>query len=782
MDRSNAKVDQLIDLICSTDELKCISFDFFDTLYWRYLGEPRDIYYSLESIELFKTHNITAKERIEAEISARRESLLLHGHSEPRLLEIYQVLCRERGLDSEMAKALTEIEVQTELNWGYIPEHAQKILSRLAREAITVIVISDTYYSSENIRMFMQTNYDNNWVERIKIYASSEYKKSKSQGIWEIVLRDQKIKPNQMLHIGDNEFADFKYPQEFGINAYHFKRYNQEHNKVRQQTIDIFRTVNKITSPVRTNFIDYNIESKDEENGKSILVNEALGPLMYNFAKSIHNHRQGLASNTAVLFLLRDGFLPALVYKKLYGNSGVYEVRINRKSSISASIRNRNDILRVLKQFLNKEMLLGLSKQLLIADEFKQHVLYREACSRDVSLDFANWVLSKSMVKKIVNRSISFSRQIYRHITFTIGKSLPEDLLLVDLGYNASIQKNLARIGAAEWKTNIHGHYLIYKNSSELKNSARGMIEECSLSVPLILAILGDPISAFENLCVDGTAQLEKYSAIGEAVLGSENGVNNFTQISVVQQATVNYCKALSEKLENNDIIMMESPAQLYARLARFIYQPTKEEIKILCDQKYELDLGTSHTTRVIDSVYLLNQIVHRCILPTIQTIAKDVVGIPQTLYDIHPALSTLQFMSSILELPIEARKRIDRMIPLIVLRGGEEVIIDVPMFINPFLRIVVEIPIRHACIQALMLGQRFQHIYDLKISFNDENASSYSDNEFLNLTNCHTNGDNISLESGSGLIINSSLIHLDLKSITLSFRCDDFDVNHWQR
>src|SRR5579864_4050907 len=65
--------------------IKVLSLDCFDTLIWRQVAEPRDVFYDVEKRPAFKSLDITALVRMNAEVSACNLNKLKTGTKQASL-------------------------------------------------------------------------------------------------------------------------------------------------------------------------------------------------------------------------------------------------------------------------------------------------------------------------------------------------------------------------------------------------------------------------------------------------------------------------------------------------------------------------------------------------------------------------------------------------------------------------------------------------------------------------------------------------------------------------
>ena len=73
-----------------------------------------------------------------------------------------------------------------------------------------IIITSDMYMRREFLEKILIKN---GFEGFSKLYVSGEVQKTKGSGnLFDFIIEDLKIKPNKLLHIGDNEYSDYKVP------------------------------------------------------------------------------------------------------------------------------------------------------------------------------------------------------------------------------------------------------------------------------------------------------------------------------------------------------------------------------------------------------------------------------------------------------------------------------------------------------------------------------------------------------------------------------------------
>lgn len=200
-----------------------VSFDVFDTLLQRPFRQPTDLFCLLERKWQKENRRCIlsfADARAEAELSAR--SWVRGKKEDVNLEDIYRALRETCGASEDCADAMRLAEVNAEIRYC-MPRHTGLQLFRLARTmGKRVILISDMYLDRETIAQMLNKCGISGWSD---FFLSNECNALKwNGGLYRKALRTLKVKPADLLHIGDHWENDYVQPCALGIHAMHHPR------------------------------------------------------------------------------------------------------------------------------------------------------------------------------------------------------------------------------------------------------------------------------------------------------------------------------------------------------------------------------------------------------------------------------------------------------------------------------------------------------------------------------------------------------------------------------
>lgn len=200
-------------------DVDVVSFDIFDTLLFRKLMKPTDIF-DLMEIEL-RAEGF-AKARVYAEQRARA----LSKKGEVTLEEIYKyiplrfsrLLYEEKSFERRLL----------------ISNPLVADLYGMARDAgKRIVAVSDMYLDRDFLR---RTLSEQGYKELEWVYVSSEYGATKSQGkLFFSVAEHLKVSPRRFIHVGDNYRSDVEKAIEAGWSAVWVPRIDEQLNYERRK-------------------------------------------------------------------------------------------------------------------------------------------------------------------------------------------------------------------------------------------------------------------------------------------------------------------------------------------------------------------------------------------------------------------------------------------------------------------------------------------------------------------------------------------------------------------
>ncbi len=571
---------------------KTISFDFFDTLVYRDTEMPTDIFYLLgkKIIESGGVDVIPSAEAFrEYRILAEKKSRENVPNGEVSIDEIYEVLSTffPKINTSYVAKLERDFEAK-----HLIPLHSTFFLLKLAKENnLNVIVNSDTYFSPDDLYRFVPENYQK-LID--KIYTSSSMRKGKASGSFDYILSSLEICPNEMFHCGDNYEADVRIPASRGIDTLLLPNGTNELCEIRNREVNFYRFRNQSNAPVtvgKLSTVDqkvshfFNVESPWGHYSYGLYV---LGPIFVAYVDwALENITE--RDGNAIFPLMREGYLLGRIIEELKPDGvEVFPLYLNRKILIQASLSDMS--LEAMSALFGNALSSDFDKSLsllnLSVDDFDFDIKSEIKYNYDGALQ--KIFRSKQLKSLAVDRANLLRKKIIRHIKNQLGgEILPKSFDLLDLGWNGTIQRNLAKIFELEGiDSELVGHYLMTTPAAvsppwQVHSKLRGFLLNC-----------GSPINDFELLmrnleileqsCSPRHGTVMDYDSSGSPIIAEVDFSNQkWVDHESLQKGILDYAKFYLMNREPGEGGCQEQIEYLKCKLARAMHFPTDSEISL---------------------------------------------------------------------------------------------------------------------------------------------------------------------------------------------------------
>lgn len=319
------------------DTVRYLSLDCFDTLLWRNVPTPTDVFADLPLPG-------ATEARILAEQAARRRAGMLHDRHDVTLDEIHAALL-PKTREQDRA-ALLDAELEAEARHCYVFAPTRDLIVDAKRRGLQVIIVSDTYLSEARLRTLIERAGGQDLLSMIDhVFCSCEYGMGKAGGLFRPVVEALGCAPSAILHVGDNPVADQKAPAALGLNTVHLVQFDE----IAEQTLRQEAWAAALLDPtnrseaalIQTHRAQVALRQKDEPH--FVLGHDVLGPILHGFSVWLRDEMDALDRTTGkavkLLFLLRDGHMPARAFSALFPDlrDRVIPVEISRFTSTAAS-------------------------------------------------------------------------------------------------------------------------------------------------------------------------------------------------------------------------------------------------------------------------------------------------------------------------------------------------------------------------------------------------------------------------------------------------------------
>jgi FMN phosphatase YigB (HAD superfamily) len=587
------------------NKIKVLSLDCFDTLLWRRTATPVDVFYDLQQKPTFKKIGLTALLRARLELQARNLNVIRKKNSEVNLTEIYQAGFPQ--LTDDEINTLTEEELGAEKEACFYFPPILSLMQEARKCGIKIIIVSNTYLSESQLRRLLTHCLPKDMIKMIDyIFCSCEFEKTKNNGLFKNILEKLACAPEEMLHIGDDLYADYQAPMQLNIHALqllHFDNNIMELLRGNSTSACIFnpdiRNTRSLISPFRGIFANHRITTPEQMIGYA-----SVGPIIYSFAKFILREvqEQKQTSHLKVLFLLRDAHLPSLICEEITGASLGHRVRISRFSAYAASFRTEEDIDRYLIENLHSGRYADMARQLLLPDEIANPI--EEICkaAKNPSVEFVNLIHRKDIKPIIFQKSKYYCNRLVKHLENEVNLKRGDTLMFVDLGYSGTAQRLLEPIFRDELGIHIIGRYLIQLTVPNWEASRRGLIDPSWCDDRSMFTLVAY-IALLEQICTSSEKSVIDYDEKGNPLF---SGVlfekNQHEKLNNIQQECIQFAKDAEIFFKQTGRLSLRNLQDVaISEIGRFIFLPTESEVKYLDSFQFDVNLGTHDVMRMVD-------------------------------------------------------------------------------------------------------------------------------------------------------------------------------------
>lgn len=353
-----------------------VSFDIFDTLIVRPVWDPEDLIKI--SINNSTSDSYLRKYaflmRRTAEVYSRNESMK-NGKEDVNLDQIYDCLTNHFHFNKSLSMLMKLNEKDAEIKYSFIRHTGKELFDYAKDVGKKVILISDMYLNINIVKEILNRNSINGFE---KLYVSSDIKKLKKTGsLYNHVLDDLKISPEEIIHIGDSWESDIISAQKLKIQALFLPKYKDTYcnNISNIYTGDSFKNIycnfdnlmdtrnlinqfsfRKLLSLAAMKMFDNPFVSFNKQswyNADPYYVGYlCLGMHIYSIAKWLYDICI-INNYSKICFFARDGFLIKKVFDKIVNKKNAkiesFYFYGNRRTLMPYVINEKSDAYKIME-------------------------------------------------------------------------------------------------------------------------------------------------------------------------------------------------------------------------------------------------------------------------------------------------------------------------------------------------------------------------------------------------------------------------------------------------
>jgi len=575
-----------------------LSLDCFDTLLWRNAHAPRDVF-----AEITLPGGGT-EPRMWAESAARRAATAERRSPEVTIEDIYRRLLPGADPAAIATAVAAECAIEARHCYAFAPVVA---LMRTARaQGLRVIVVSDTYFSEQQLRALIAAAAGEDVLALIdRVFASSDFGVGKGNGLFPLVLKAIHAAPADLLHLGDNLRADQKAPSALGIVTAHFRQFDAaaEH-RLRLETIAsaLVDPAVRITAPAYQPHRPA-LSLRTESDDAYILGHDVIGPVLYGFVEWLQSEIDSLSTALGKpvrpLFLMRDGHLPLRVYEAL-GGINAARVEISRFTASAASHRDAAAVKNYLLDALERASPTVVARQLLLHDH--EVARFAKLKPAEATAALRRFVLEPATTRKIIQRSAAFAARLIAHVR-AAGVAPGDAVVLIDLGYNGTVQNLVEPVLRHALGVDVAGRYLLLREEQQSGLDKAGFLDTRHYDFKMLHGLCGC-IAVIEQLCTVSQGSAIDYSSEGTPIRRAADLKGGQCEIRDRVQAA---CLDFAVHVETGVVRPAASDGPDARRqaaaavLSRLLFMPVEAEVALFTAFDHDVNLGTEEVVRLVD-------------------------------------------------------------------------------------------------------------------------------------------------------------------------------------
>ena len=334
-----------------------------------------------------------------------------------------------------------------------------------------------------------------------------------------------------------------------------------------------------------------------------LLGHDVLGPILTGYARWLADQAAAIAARDGkpahLLFLLRDGHLPGAVHRALFPAADAAAVEISRFTATAASFTDRDAVRAWLSAQLDTSRTDVVLRQMLYSPDEAKKIAPRQATPDRA---FLAALSTDAVCDRVIARSRRFADRLIAHLR-NAGVKPGDSVILADLGYNGSVQNQLAPMLAARMNLNVAGRYLLLREKTPTSLDKAGYFDARHYDHQILNALC-DSMAVIEQLCTVDQGSVVDYKPDGRPIRAPRDGSKGqIAGRNAVQAGCVAYADTLANwagPVAASDTSEAQRVAAA-ASLARLLFFPTPAEVAALSRFEHDVNLGTSERVELLD-------------------------------------------------------------------------------------------------------------------------------------------------------------------------------------
>ncbi|SDP86784.1 Predicted hydrolase, HAD superfamily [Actinopolyspora xinjiangensis] len=609
-----------------------LSLDIFDTVLWRRVPQPTDLFNILGERLRDKgyspswiTNTSFRRIRIEAEEKARRKKQAW-GH-EVSLFDIWREIPSEFFGESPL-EDLVRVEVELEREFTVVDLNVAEVIESADKNGVPIVLVSDTYFAEDQLNYLLDRP-ELASLHKARIFRSYQHGRDKASGLWETVLEELGHSANQLVHLGDNEKADHEVPSELGIRTLHYRKIDKNFAQVLEREESLAQRYGSLAAgddPENGDFGLTSLRAKalnmTPDTGSAASAYSwrfgvsVLGPVLTGFAEWVA--KQAHEAGTPVVWCpMREGELLSTLVNNAARTRGwnveAHPVWLSRQVTAIASLDpyDRDSV----KDFIRKSyrvtvgQLLGMLN-LRAGDVPSLAQELNRLIDSDEIVDRLSKALTETphLINRLATNVTAMRDRLLRSLRST-GALDASELTLVDLGWGGTIQLQLAQVlRGSQINIRVSGLYLAtdHRSTRLLREGlrAQGYLGQAGHPKEVVDSLRRSP-EVLEQCTNALCGSLVGFEEDGSPLLGevsdteSQNG-----ERKAARDGMIAFQRHWNQYVANADGNWPELSDRAREQLATFVVgallSPTDQEASVFGNWVHDDNFGSEVLTRIV--------------------------------------------------------------------------------------------------------------------------------------------------------------------------------------
>lgn len=607
-----AGLDRLLDE--HAGQRSILSLDCFDTLVWREVSAPTDVFYRLSEYETFRKLGLTARARVSGESAARAARQMREGLQEVLLADIYRSTVPSADEDQIARLVADELALEKRICYGFEPMVA--LVRRARARGLRVVIVSDTYFDETQLRELISSALGVESLDGLidDVFCSSRFGVAKFGGLFSRVLDALGVGAGDILHVGDNLAADVMGAMKADITGVHFSAFSEEIDEViRLQAASASILVPDLRAERPLPSLCYGLwaEHSNGVNTAQRIGHTMLGPVILGYMRWVAERAlelQAQGERPHLVFLMRDGYFPHRVYERMLANdprlAGIAhsEAEVSRFTGYAASFSDLEQINEYISFIGASDRYEALAKQLLLPSKTANNLIREVRNKPDGWRLFCKRIREQQTLRQILASSAAFRGRLLNYLSKTVGIQPGETVILVNLGYSGTVQTKVQPIMEQGLGVKVEGAYLLLRDVHTTIMDKSGWLDRKGVDVRSVQSLVNH-IAMLEQLCTCDLQSVIDYSEDGKPVRRTgelsemQDSLRSEVQAAALEFVDRALAPAHRARWQRHDAVRDTGAALL----GRFLFLPSREEVELLSEFHHDVNLGTQDLLRLFD-------------------------------------------------------------------------------------------------------------------------------------------------------------------------------------